>query len=670
MALFRSMKNALQAMRQPGGRAITFATPTDAGVTVTEDSAMRLAAVHACVRVLAEDVAALPLHVYRRTEDGGKERDDNHPLYELLHDRPNDEMNAVQLKEALMVNALTTGNGYAFIEFDRRGRVRALYPLLSGEVQPYRTERGEIRYRAGGEDLRQGEVFHLPGMGFDGLVGLSPIAYAMNAIGLGMAAEKYGQTFFKNGSHVGGVVSVEGELSDQAFERLSQQFKAQFKGLQQAHGVPVLEGGAKYTPVGIPPEEAQFLETRKFQRSEIAAIYRVPPHMIGDLERATFSNIEQQDLAYLQRSLLPWLTRWEQEIRAKLIPEEEKRSVLVAYETANFMRGETATRMQAYSTAIMSGVMMPNEARRRENLNPAPGGDVLLLPLNMVAAGSQPDAGAARSMRDFTIDGWRRAVDPNKTAAILKNLAISRKIYSRTAKAFTEWLERQADDVMQIVDEETGGARSIELRKASETAPERIRSRLASYYRRLQDPKDEAGLEASIESGEFPGWKDANAALEDIAGQAFERIGNELGESGKPDDEWKKGYLKRYRDRMTTRLCQANFDQLADAIRRAGESDEDLHEMMATTLQSWRRMEYDTAARGENMARTEIAMMKNEALIAGYRRAGYSSIWSSMAGCCAICERMNGQRVTALKPPLHKGCGCGVVMGPAIEADT
>ncbi len=261
----RAALKSLGGMRQPGGRLFTISQPTEAGVTVSDDTAMRFATVHACVRVLSEDVGALPLHVYRRTKQGGKERAPEHPLYELLHDRPNPEMSAVAFKEALMVNALLTGNGYAFIEYDRAGRVRGLYPMMSSEVTPYRTDAGELRYRAGGVDLRASEVFHLAGLGFDGLMGLSPIAYARESIGLGMAAERYGEKFFKNGTHIGGVVSVKDTLTDEQFERLKQQFSSAFRGLQNAHGVPVLEGGATYTSVGIAPEDAQFLETRKFQ---------------------------------------------------------------------------------------------------------------------------------------------------------------------------------------------------------------------------------------------------------------------------------------------------------------------------------------------------------------------------------------------------------------------
>lgn len=670
----RGALKALNGMRQPGGRLFTIAQPTEAGVTVSDDTAMRFATVHACVRVLSEDVGALPLHVYRRTKQGGKERAPGHPLYELLHDRPNPEMSAVAFKEALMVNALLTGNGYAFIEYDRAGRVRGLYPLLSGEVTPYRTDAGELRYRAGDEDLRALEVFHLAGLGFDGLMGLSPIAYARESIGLGMAAERYGEKFFKNGTHIGGVISVKDELNEDQFERLKQQFTSAFRGLQNAHGVPVLEGGATYTPVGIAPEDAQFLETRKFQRNEIAAIYRVPPHMIGDLERATFSNIEQQDLAYLQRSLLPWLMRIEQECRAKLLRPDERAEYCVEHDTANFMRGETASRMQSYSTAIMAGVMTPNEARQRENLNPVPGGDDIMLPLNMAQAGqrlptSAAESGKARSWRHFVPGGERRAAGNGNVAAQLQWLGVSGDVFDRLEVGFRAWLTRQADDIQQIVDRDFGKRSekgTPETRAGHAVDKKKLIRNIEDYF--IQLGKDGAkALGESVSASEFPGWQDVNEALEEIARAAWTQVSGELGAGAAPSEEWCRGYLRRYRSEMAERLCKANSDELTRAIRRYRDDDAELYAQLSGLFNQWKQPD---GKRTRNMALNEVALMRNEALIAAYRQAGYSSVWRSAPGCCRICTMMNGKTITTLKPPLHKGCGCDVKRGlPFAELD-
>jgi HK97 family phage portal protein len=385
--------------RQPGGQMYGTYAQSDAGIMVSEDAAMRLAAVQACVRVLSEDIAALPLQVFMRTKDGGKERARSHPLSFLLHDEPNREMTAMSFKQAMMVNLLLGGNAYAFIEYDWTGRVIALWPLLHTDVTPFRDVDGEVKFRVLGEStpFTRFEILHIPGLSYDGLLGLSPIAYAREAIGLGMAAESFGARFFKDGTHLGGVISVPGApMSDPAFERTEKQFREMYSGLKRSHGVAILEQGATYQALGISPEEAQFLETRKFQRSEIAAMYRVPLHLINDLDRATFSNIEHQDLGYLQRSLLPWMLRFEQGFMRGLMTATERRRFFIEHETGSFLRGDTKSRYEAYSLGINAGILTPNEARAKENMNPIEGGDEMRLPLNVTTPGAAGAAGKAK----------------------------------------------------------------------------------------------------------------------------------------------------------------------------------------------------------------------------------------------------------------------------------
>ena len=393
MGFVSAVRSALEKImpgRQPGGSMHGMYVPTDAGVMVTEDSAMRLAAVQACVRVLSEDVAALPLHVFMRTKDGGKERARSHPLYFLLHDEPNSEMTAMSFKQAMMVNLLLGGNAYAFVEYDGAGRVIALWPLMHTDVTPYRDAGGQVRFRVLGETFSRFEILHIPGLSYDGLLGLSPVSYAREAIGLGMAAESFGARFFKDGTHLGGVISVPGApMSDPAFERTEKQFREMYTGLKRSHGVAILEQGATYQALGVSPEDAQFLETRKFQRSEIAAMYRVPLHLINDLDRATFSNIEHQDLGYLQRSLLPWMLRFEQGFMRGLMTATERRRFFVEHETGSFLRGDTKSRYEAYSLGINAGILTPNEARAKENMNPIEGGDEMRLPLNVTTPSAQ-----------------------------------------------------------------------------------------------------------------------------------------------------------------------------------------------------------------------------------------------------------------------------------------
>ena len=272
---------------------------------------MQVTAVYACVRLLSESLAGLPIHIYQYNRDGSRERVIDHPLYPLLHDAPNEEMSSFTFKETLMSHLLLYGNGYAQIIRNGRGQALALYPLLPDRMEVSRTEKGalaytyqitvgEKRFHMGGSNtitFRRDEVLHIPGLGFDGLVGYSPIALAKNAIGMALATEEYGASFFANGATPGGVLEHPSTITD--IQRVKDSWNASYRGSKNAQRLAILEEGMHYKQIGIPPDQAQFLETRKFQLNEIARIFRVPPHMIGDLERSSFNNIEQQSLEFV-----------------------------------------------------------------------------------------------------------------------------------------------------------------------------------------------------------------------------------------------------------------------------------------------------------------------------------------------------------------------------------
>ena len=309
---------------------------TTSGKPVNERTAMQTTAVYACVRILAEAVASLPLHVYEYQDDGGKKLVHDHPLYYLLHDEPNPEMTSFVFRETLMSHLLIWGNAYAQIIRDGAGRVLGLYPLLPDKMDVQRDDRGNIYYvysrnsdenpmfkEYGDIRLKAEDVLHIPGLGFDGLIGYSPIAMAKNAVGMTLACEEYGASFFANGANPGGVLEHPGVLKDPS--KVRESWNSVYRGVNNAHKIAVLEEGMKYQQIGIPPEEAQFLETRKFQINEIARLYRIPPHMVGDLDKSSFSNIEQQSLEFVKYTLDPWVIRWEQSLqRSLLLPGERK----------------------------------------------------------------------------------------------------------------------------------------------------------------------------------------------------------------------------------------------------------------------------------------------------------------------------------------------------------
>ncbi|MFA4886459.1 MAG: phage portal protein [Desulfotomaculaceae bacterium] len=364
-----------------------FFGSTASGKTVNERTAMQTTAVYACVRILAETVASLPLQTYKYTA-GGKEKAIDHQLYYLLHDEPNPEMTSFVFRETLMSHLLLWGNAYAQIIRDGRGNVLALYPLLPDRTTVDRTSTGELFYEyqkdTGTAILRKEEVLHIPGLGFDGLVGYSPIAMAKNAIGMAIATEEYGAKFFANGASPGGVLEHPGVVKDPA--RIRESWNAVYQGSSNAHRVAVLEEGMKFQPIGIPPEQAQFLETRKFQINEIARIFRIPPHMIGDLEKSSFSNIEQQSLEFVMYTLDPWVTRWEQAMQRALLSTAEKRYFFIKFNVDGLLRGDYQSRMNGYAVGRQNGWMSSNDIRELENLNRIPeelGGDLYLINGNM-----------------------------------------------------------------------------------------------------------------------------------------------------------------------------------------------------------------------------------------------------------------------------------------------
>ena len=395
-----------------------FLGGSTSGKTVTERSAMQMTAVYSCVRILAEAIAGLPLHLYTYKEDGGKEKAIGHPLYLLLHDEPNPEMSSFVFRETLMTHLLLWGNAYAQIIRNGKGEVVALYPLMPNRMTVDRDSSGQLFYsyqmnnsdaptmKAGTVILKPSDVLHIPGLGFDGLVGYSPIAMAKNAIGLAIATEEYGAKFFANGATPGGLLEYPGTVKDP--DRVRESWNKGFSGSQNAGKVAILEEGMKYTPISIAPEQAQFLETRKFQINEIARIFRVPPHMVGDLEKSSFSNIEQQSLEFVKYTLDPWVVRWEQSLSRALFTPEEKKQYFFKFNVEGLLRGDYQSRMNGYATARQNGWMSANDIRELENLDRIPaeeGGDLYLingnmLPLVHAGAFADIDSGKEESKPD------------------------------------------------------------------------------------------------------------------------------------------------------------------------------------------------------------------------------------------------------------------------------
>ena len=362
---------------------------TNSGELVNEKSALQISTVYACVRLLAETVASLPLHLNRFTDTGaGKERATEHPLYKILYRQANPEMTSFSFREAMMMHLLLWGNAYAQIVRDGKNGILGLYPLLPENVEIDRAENGDLFYtyhaytdEVPGEHnkdiiFQRDEILHSPGLGFNGLVGFSPIAMMKNALGTTLAVEKYGSAFFKNGAQPAGVLEHPGVLKDP--QKIRDNWMNAYGGAGNAHKVAVLEEGMSYKPISLPPEDSQFLSTREFGVEEICRIFRVPPHMVQDLKRATFNNIEHQSIDFVMHTIMPWLVRIEQAIIKDVLIEEEQENYFPKFNVDGLMRGDYKSRMDGYAVGFANGFLSPNDIRRLENMDLIPaeeGGD-------------------------------------------------------------------------------------------------------------------------------------------------------------------------------------------------------------------------------------------------------------------------------------------------------
>ena len=360
------------------------------GKSVTARTAIQVSTVYACVRVIAETVASLPLHVYESTDKGSRKATE-HALYRILHDEPNTEMTSFVWRETMLTHLLLHGNSYSQILRNGRGHILGLYPLLPDRMEVDRDSSGKLTYTYTTTEgrthrLRPEDVLHIPGLGFDGVIGYSPIALEKNAIGLGIAAEEYGSKFFAHGANPSGVLTHPNTVKDPS--RLRESWNNAYGGSANSGKVAILEEGMKFERISLPNNEAQFLETRRFQVEEICRIYRVPPHLVGDLEHATFSNIEHQSISFAVHTIRPWLVRIEQSVNRQLFSEKEKGHFYSQFNIDGLMRGDYKSRMEGYAIARQNGWMCVNDIRELENQNPISeeeGGNAYLVNGNMIS---------------------------------------------------------------------------------------------------------------------------------------------------------------------------------------------------------------------------------------------------------------------------------------------
>ncbi len=609
---------------------------TAAGVSVTPGTALQCTAVYACVRILAETVASLPLHVYRRLPDDGKERAPDHPLYGVLHDTANPEMTSFMLRETMMGHLLLWGNAYAELELTPGGQVVALWPWRPDRVRMERVN-GQLWYVVrlpewlGNVDLGvpAWRMLHVRGLSTNGLNGLSPIAMARQAIGLSLATEEFGARFFSNGARPSVVLQHPKQLSDEAYKNIQRSWESRHQGLERAHRVGILEEGMTLQQLGIPPEDAQFLETRRFQLNEICRIYRVPPHMVGDLERATFSNIEHQAIEFVIHTVRPWLVRWEQELMRALFTAPEREKYFAEFLVDGLLRGDTQSRYASYATARQNGWMSANDIRRLENQNPIPGGDVYLVPLNMIPAdmvgenmgtpgmlATESERGLTRARELSAGRGEKRIAasteQRGRSAARSRHrlMKAHRRLYREAAARF---IRREVNDVK--------GA--VEKYLAKRTMPADFSLWLEEFYR---------------EHAEFIFRQMSPLAMaygEQISAAVGEELGAADAESLPPEMErWVRAYL----DAFTARHVAKSEARLRETMRRAQEDGRDVAEALDEELSEW------TDRRADETARREPVRFNNALAKVMYVAAGVVSIRSVAFGKnCPYCTALDGK---------------------------
>lgn len=611
--------------------ALSLGQRSAAGVAVSEEGALTSTAVWACVKVLAESIAQLPLLTYRRLSTGGKERATEHPVYALLKDAPNPELTSFEFRSTLAAHVALWGNAYAEIVWDKRGYPGSLWPLLPGKMAVERRN-GALSYTYELPDSRRvvlsgQQVLHVRGLSSNGIIGYSPVRQAMQAVGLSLAMEEYGARFFGNGARPGGVLSHPGRLSDEAHKRLRASFEEAHAGIENAHRLKILEEGMSYTAIGIPPDEAQFLESRKFQVGEIARIYRVPLHMVGDLERATFSNIEQQSLEFVQYTLMPWLTNFEQAYQRDLLTPRDRVNLDIEHLVDGLLRGDIKSRNEALAIQRQNGVITVNEWRAIENLNPVEGGDTRLEPLNMAVAGTTVARGNPHPTSPKLGEGLiearmeRRAEGDELVRARLGLVGAQVPLLVDIAERVTK---RETNDVGRAV---------------------------AKYLRRGSDVTGFLAWAREFYEGhrEFIG-RNFSPAFESISLLVLQAVAGEL-QRGVSDGEREaiREFVAEYLTAMGLRWTLSSEGQL---VELAGETEADgLADAVDERLADWNETQ------PEKVGRREAAQSVNAIARAAYLAYGVTKlIWrTSGRESCPYCASLAGKVVGIEKPFVEAG---------------
>ncbi len=636
-----------------------------AGNSVTPGNALSVTAYWACLRVLSETVGSLPLITYERFPEG-KARAPQHRLYRLLHDQPNELMSAISFRETMTLHMASWGNAYALLIYDDSGEVIEMWPLRPDRVLEKRTNGNRRLYHYQWDNgrmewLSNDEVWQIPGLGGNGLDGYSMVSLFRRSLGLAMDTEEFGARFFSNDARPGIILEHPGKLGDAAYKNLKETIDEDHLGVEKSHRPMILEEGMKLHEVGIPPEDAQFLQTRQFQVREVARMFRMPPHMIQDLEQATFANIEHQGIEFVVHTLRPYLVRWEQAIQKDLMTEAERGRFYAEHLVDGLLRGDIKSRYEAYAVGRQNGWLSANDIRELENMNPVTGGDVYLVPLNMIPADQVGNLGIDKPVSGGSPDTARSLALLTGKEARAQRSSIARR---RIGLAYREVILDVAGRVIRR-----------ETRDIGEQARKHFATRDASSFLIWLEEFER----------EHQDWAARqflpilNAFMGLIAREAVEEVGvdQEVGESV-------DRFSRSYTGSLAHQEAGISQSRMKDALQRAASDGMDPLEAVSAELDDWRENRPAEIA-GEQKTRAQNAIAK-----VVYQLVGVQVLrWVSSGGSCPYCQKMNGKTASITRtfvaagqgvegdegdapmttttdighPPLHKGCDCLIMAG-------
>lgn len=631
-----------------------FGTMAKSGIRISHASALSCTAYYAGVTLISQTLAQVPLPLYRQLERG-KEKAREHSLYSILHDAPNPYMSAYDFKETMQGHVVTWGNSFAEIQWEGDS-CTALWPLRPDRMSIVWKD-GELWYvysLASGEQVKvpHTNILHLRGFGGDGVIGYDNLTLAREAIGLAKATEEFGARFFSNGSQLNGVLMHPGQLKDTSRKNMRESWEEMHRGLSQSHRIAILEEGVKWEATGIPPENAQFLETRKFQTSEIARFLHIPPHMIGDLEKATYSNIEHQGIEFVVYTMTPWFVRWEQAINQKLLSRADRQQYFTEFMVQGLLRGDSESRAKYYKDLFYIGAMSPNDIREKENENPIPGGDEYYVPLNMMAVGKPSRAQNESESRAESIPGEKS----KKANAGLHRFRIAaaykipfHKAGQRIVKAETETIRRSLNDMLPA-------EKAISKKSINE------------WFKWLDDfYKDFA-----------PGIRTQIAPAIHILAEAIQEIAaSEVNITAGITPEL-ESFLLDYAGSFSTRYVNSSKGQLKKLVLETAENQAQIVE---TRLNEWGE------TRPGKISMNETVQLSNAVAKWTFAGAGIARLqWVALgAESCPLCNQLDGKIVgieenfvnagailsggdknfsigrPTSHPPLHAGCVCQIV---------